>query len=266
MRDEERILASLEQGARSGGDLQPVYELHLAVRKAQAQAKTAMAHGAMRTYSYRAPAGDPLSFDDLAVDASLLAETAQRIAALIGAASAMAGDGGDFDAGQCLDEARAWYASRLPPAMAPPATGIAVAHALVPWLEASGTAEGIPTPERRRPTCPVCGGYPDLALLAPEHGERRLICSRCSADWGYRRLGCPFCKQGEHEDGVFHEGFVVGDRLYVCKSCRGYIKTLDLRQRGVPVVVQSERVRMLPLDVVAVREGYRPGFAVACDG
>lgn len=266
VRDEDSVLASLEHGVSLGGDLEPVYELHLAVRRVQAQAKAAMARSDGKARLPAAPVACPLDFDDLSVEASLLAEAAQRIAAVIGAASTATAENRDLTADRCLDEARAWYVSRLPPAMATSPIGVAVAHALVPWLEAAGQRNGLFMPEQRRPTCPVCGGYPDLAVLAPDRGERRLICSRCSTDWAYRRLGCPFCREGEREAATFHEGFAPGDRLYVCDSCHGYIKTLDLRQHGVPMIVQSERVRLLPLDVVAGREGYRPGFAAAQDG
>ena len=266
VRDEQRILASLERGEAESTDLGPVYALHLAVRRVQAATKAAFAPGQALGCSCSAPSCIPLSFDDLGVDPSLLFETATRISEVLsGSASGLTEGGEGLSADGCLSEGRAWYDSRLPPAGRAAASpeSVVTAHALVPWLEAAGWGSSPPGgTEWRRPTCPICGGYPDLALLTPENGERRLVCGRCSTDWGYRRLGCPFCKGGERETDVHHEGFAAGDRLYVCSLCRAYLKTLDLRQRGAPVVAQYERVRLLPLDVAAGREGYRPGFAV----
>ncbi|MHB0875822.1 MAG: formate dehydrogenase accessory protein FdhE [Anaerolineae bacterium] len=267
VRDEGQILASLERGEAESAELGAVYALHLAVRRVQAAARNAIGTGQVVSASASAADAMPLTFDDLRVDPGLLLSTATRLAEVIGSgAPGLSEDGAGLTADECLAEGRAWYESRLPPAesAATSPEGVVIAHALVPWLEAADRGRSRPGETVwRQPTCPVCGGYPDLALLTPDNGERRLVCGRCSTEWGYRRLGCPFCKGGEREADVHHEGFTAGDRLYLCGACGAYLKTIDLRQRGAPVVAQYERVRLLPLDIAAQREGYRPGFAVA---
>ena len=40
--------------------------------------------------------------------------------------------------------------------------------------------------------CPVCGGAPSFAVIHAEPGFRTLLCSRCNAEWRFRRMGCPF--------------------------------------------------------------------------
>ena len=56
--------------------------------------------------------------------------------------------------------------------------------------------------------------------------------------------------------GRYFPGFEAGDRLYVCDGCTTYLKTLDLRRRAAQIVVPFERVRLVPLDLAAVRLGY----------
>jgi FdhE protein len=105
--------------------------------------------------------------------------------------------------------------------------------------------------------CPVCGGAPDFATLDKESGARQLLCSRCSSQWNYRRLGCPFCDTTDHtklmyypsEDGIY--------RLYVCQECRHYLKTIDLRETARAVLLPVERITTVAMDVAAQQEGYR---------
>ena len=109
----------------------------------------------------------------------------------------------------------------------------------------------------RRGCCPVCGGAPDFAMLDAEVGTRYLLCSRCNSQWLYHRLGCPFCETTDHtkllyypsEDGVY--------RLYVCRACRRYLKTIDLRQVGRVVLLPVERVTTVAMDAAAQEKGYR---------
>jgi formate dehydrogenase maturation protein FdhE len=109
----------------------------------------------------------------------------------------------------------------------------------------------------KRAYCPVCGGAPDLATLDEEAGARHLVCSRCDGQWSYRRVGCPFCGTTDHtklsyylsEDGVY--------RLYVCRACQRYLKTVDLRQAGRAILLPVERITTVAMDAAAQQEGYR---------
>jgi len=111
----------------------------------------------------------------------------------------------------------------------------------------------------RRGTCPVCGGRPDLAVLDQESGARHLLCSRCDTQWAFSRLECPFCDNRDAEQLAYYVGDQPGYRLYVCEVCRGYLKTLDLRERGGEVVPTIERVVTVGMDLAAAQAGYLTG-------
>ena len=134
----------------------------------------------------------------------------------------------------------------------------AVAFALATYLQRAADAV-LPELDREKwfwAYCPVCGGQPNLALLDQERGGRRLICSRCDASWTYVRVGCPFCGSKEtqtyypSEDGLY--------RLYVCSSCKHYLKTVDLRAARRPVYPAVERLLMVGMDLAAQQAGYGP--------
>ena len=46
-------------------------------------------------------------------------------------------------------------------------------------------------------------------------------------------------------------------RLYVCEECRCYLKAIDLRQVGRPVLFPVERLTTLNMDLAARQEGYQ---------
>ena len=102
--------------------------------------------------------------------------------------------------------------------------------------------------------CPVCGGRPNLSLLDEEAGAMKLMCSRCASLWGFPRMVCPFCDTGARpaydpsDDGLY--------RLYVCSACRGYLKTVDLREARRVVHPMVERLLTVGMDLAAQQEGY----------
>ncbi|HNS52271.1 MAG TPA: formate dehydrogenase accessory protein FdhE [Anaerolineae bacterium] len=106
-----------------------------------------------------------------------------------------------------------------------------------------------------RPICPICGGEPNLALLEAERGARRLVCSRCDSQWGYTRVGCPFCQSQERQTYFVGPGGLY--RLYTCPTCRRYLKTVDLREAGRPVEPVVERLLSVHMDLAARQQGYR---------
>lgn len=107
-----------------------------------------------------------------------------------------------------------------------------------------------------RGRCPICGDEPDLAALEADDAGRRLLCSRCDAEWTYPRIGCPFCDNEDPRQLRYHS---VGDgsyRLYVCDRCRRYLKAVDLRRRG-RACLPAERVLTAGLDLAALEAGYQ---------
>ncbi len=144
-----------------------------------------------------------------------------------------------------------------------PRLGFWIRVAAGPVLEAGAAGVAVPG-EWKGAACPMCGGQPLASAIAEESGEfmagspRSLICGRCATWWPYPRAMCAVC--GE-EDPRLMESFLVEGRRSVrvdtCASCRGYVKTFDLRQRGaVDIVPLVDDVATLTLDVWAQQKGF----------
>jgi hypothetical protein len=106
-----------------------------------------------------------------------------------------------------------------------------------------------------RGRCPFCGWEPDFAVITPS-AERRLICGRCSAQWPFPPLTCPFCS---NDDRARITSFATRDgkyRVYACDVCRRYLKAYDGRHASRPVLVSVDLVATLPLDAAAMQRGY----------
>jgi FdhE protein len=109
--------------------------------------------------------------------------------------------------------------------------------------------------------CPACHAAPAIASLVADGGSRQLSCSLCGSSWPFARLGCPFCGRAAGE----LERLDIPDEpvrwIEACRVCGHYLKTIDCRslpaERGfLPLV---EEVAGLHLNLIAEREGYRPG-------
>lgn len=132
-------------------------------------------------------------------------------------------------------------------------------HALHPFLSAyaAETRGLLGSREWSRASCPVCGGFPDLAALEAESGERYLLCSRCDHEWRYRRLGCPFCGNDDASMLGYFPAGPGGYRVSVCEGCRRYLKTVDRREMWEGKPLALERILTVGLDVAAAGRGYR---------
>ena len=104
--------------------------------------------------------------------------------------------------------------------------------------------------------CPVCGWEADFAVVLPS-GERRLICGRCVAQWGYGAHTCPYCG---NDDRAKITSFATRDgryRVYACDGCERYLKAYDARNASRPVMPSVDTIATLPLDAAAMARGYR---------
>ena len=109
-----------------------------------------------------------------------------------------------------------------------------------------------------RGTCPVCAGEPDLAFITPA-AERHLVCSRCQTRWPTDPIACPFCGERDRQritsfatpDGTY--------RVMACQTCRRYLKTLDGRRAGRPILPALDVIATLPLDAVVMQRGFSNG-------
>ncbi len=132
----------------------------------------------------------------------------------------------------------------------------AVRPALRAWRrQLAPLARGVPWD---RGYCPVCGARAVLAELQGNEQSRHLRCGRCGADWGARRLGCPFCgNENPSSLGFLHSGErIPGARIEVCDGCRGYLKVVVSFEPGDPDDVIVQDLATLPLDFAARARGY----------
>ena len=159
--------------------------------------------------------------------------------------------------------------------------------ALGPVLEALGAdARRICAGPRDELHCPDCGGLPQLSYFDPgpedlATGPRRLLCSRCSATWGFARMTCPGCGEdrsaklsifSEHGTTSGEQGSVVRGlqrgvppmdhgaifphvRIEACESCRHYLLSIDVASdpKAVPLV---DELAAIPLDLYARDRGF----------
>jgi FdhE protein len=103
--------------------------------------------------------------------------------------------------------------------------------------------------------CPFCGWEPEFAAITPS-ADRRLICGRCSGQWAFAPLTCPFCA---NDDRALITSFATRDgryRVYACDVCRRYLKAYDGRHATRPVMVSVDSIATLPLDAAAIQRGY----------
>ncbi len=120
------------------------------------------------------------------------------------------------------------------------------AEALLPRLELS---------DWQQPCCPLCGGEPEFAFINPA-AERLLICSRCTGQWRYDPITCPYC---ENSDRSRITSFTSRDgqyRIYACDVCHRYLKAYDGRDGRRPALLSVDSIATLPLDAAAIQRGY----------
>lgn len=111
--------------------------------------------------------------------------------------------------------------------------------------------------------CPICGSPPVLSMLEGE-GERSLICSFCWHKWPVKRVFCPFCDFEENQQlQYFFSEEEKEYRVYTCKNCKKYIKTIDTRKAERIIYPPLEQVVTLHLDMQANEKGFKSGLEFA---
>jgi hypothetical protein len=103
--------------------------------------------------------------------------------------------------------------------------------------------------------CALCGGEPDLAVITPA-AERHLICGRCTLQWKFEPLTCPYCRNSDRSQIT---SFATPDgqyRVYACDICHRYLKAYDGRRAIRPVMPIVDSVATLSLDAAAIQRGY----------
>lgn len=96
--------------------------------------------------------------------------------------------------------------------------------------------------------CPACGDVPAVSYFAAD-GTRSLVCGACQTAWRYKRIGCAFCGEQNHENlRTLSVEEYTGWSIKVCRTCRGAIKTADLRILGTTPDWNEAQLMLLPLD------------------
>lgn len=138
--------------------------------------------------------------------------------------------------------------------------GLAIDLALMPYIEHATTQikEFLDKTKWLKQNCPACGGETNFACLDEKDGGRTLVCSRCRYQWHYKRTGCPYC---QNSDPVKLRYYPAGEkkayRLYVCDSCKRYLKAVDLRIAGSSFDLIAGPILTWSLDKAAREKGYR---------
>jgi hypothetical protein len=101
--------------------------------------------------------------------------------------------------------------------------------------------------------CPVCGGVPAFAAVRDERSSRTLLCSRCNGEWSFRRFGCPFCLERDHQ--TYYPSEEGRHRLYVCEACHRYLKSLDMRESACESCLPVEALATVSMDIAAREKG-----------
>ena len=124
-------------------------------------------------------------------------------------------------------------------ALAPPPAPLAFLARgyLSPVAELLAAVGPAPSPGGRQPMCPRCGWPPQVSKLKDEpgaEGNRRLVCAFCATDWVFPRSVCVACGASGDEGLEFHVDERLSHvRVESCRSCRIYLKSVDLRIVGL---------------------------------
>ena len=129
---------------------------------------------------------------------------------------------------------------------------------LAPIAELLSDRLGQALPDSRGRVCPRCGWPPQVSVIDDEpdaQGTRRLVCALCAAAWVFPRSACPGCGASGDEGLQFHvDDGMPHVRVEECRTCRRYLKSVDLRVFGLAVPLVDD-VATLELDLWAVEQG-----------
>ncbi len=104
--------------------------------------------------------------------------------------------------------------------------------------------------------CPACGSWPALAEFF--FGERMLRCAFCACTWRQSLDQCAYCQEaGEAFTTVVPDRSRPGRRLELCRTCGGFLKTLDVERVTPFPLVAIEDLASSDLDQAALHHGFK---------
>jgi len=105
--------------------------------------------------------------------------------------------------------------------------------------------------------CPLCGSHPNMAYFA-KTGKRYLHCELCGEEWAFSRIRCPFCDNQDQETlGYFEAEEEEGFRVYFCRKCMRYLKTVDKKAFEEVAPLELENLATIHLDLLANENEFK---------
>ena len=106
--------------------------------------------------------------------------------------------------------------------------------------------------------CPLCAEKPVAAVLRPAGigGARFLLCGLCFTEWEHACNLCPNCGEADAEKlRVYTDEEFPHVRVEACRSCRVYLKWIDLTLDG-RAVPEVDEIASVVLDLWAADHGF----------
>jgi FdhE protein len=150
------------------------------------------------------------------------------------------------------------WAENIP--MGPEALGffINITTGIILTKRAREAAETIAPLSWHKGYCPVCGGFPMLAVTK-ENGQKWLHCAQCSHEWKFPRLKCPYC---EHENPKETNFFFVDsdkeNKAFACDKCRKYLITINRPMELESIDPTITAIGLTHLDLLLQDKGFAP--------
>ena len=105
--------------------------------------------------------------------------------------------------------------------------------------------------------CPLCGSQPDMGYFA-KTGKRYLHCELCGEEWAFSRIRCPFCDNQDQETlGYFEAEEEEGFRVYFCRECMRFLKTVDKKAFEEVAPLELENLATIHLNILANEHGFQ---------
>ena len=105
--------------------------------------------------------------------------------------------------------------------------------------------------------CPLCGSQPDMAYFT-KTGKRYLHCELCGEEWAFSRIRCPFCDNQDQETlGYFEVEEEEGFRIYFCRECMRFLKTIDKKAFEEVAPLELENLATIHLNILANEHGFQ---------
>lgn len=118
--------------------------------------------------------------------------------------------------------------------------------------------------------CPICGSFPDMALLkkqltenaeymAGHGGQRWMHCSCCDHQWRIKRNICPWCESEDYSKLRYLQSDErKTERVDICDSCKHYFVTIDTRELSEMPDARIAPLGLVYLDIKAQEEDFTP--------